>query len=123
MYDISYHLCNIPSLFLQYFKGEHLPKEDLIRKWLIAYNEESNRLDNVVMTKEEFDRQIENDLKKVIVNMLLIRLQLITRALFFELDTTRENKPPTIKDYCMSIYRDFVKHKDEHLKLLETIEE
>lgn len=74
------------------------------------------------MSDDELKVLVDNELKKVLINMVLVRLQLITRSLFFEFMFSKEPKD-AIKDYCMSVYRDFVDKKDKHLTLLETLKQ
>lgn len=121
MYDISYHLLNMGGRFLQYFKPEHVPDEEFIKRWLTAYYEEANKLNNVRLSEQEFKELIDRELKKVLVNMLLMRLTLISRAFFFELGQYEEEKSEDIKNYVMAIWNDFVANKDKHLALLDTL--
>lgn len=109
------------GLFCQFFKSEDVPNEQFIRRWLVFYYEESNKLNKIQLSDKEFAELIDNELKKVLVNMLLTRLMLITRALFFEFTNYDENKSEYIKNYCMQIWYDYVKHKDTHLALLDTL--
>lgn len=73
------------------------------------------------MTDLEFNALIENDLKKVLVSMLTNRLRLLRVAILFEFVYTNTEPTEKLKKYCMSIYNDYLKHRDDHLKLLETI--
>lgn len=120
MYDISYHIVNMAGLFCQYFKPDDVPSDDFIRHWLRSYHEEANKLNGVQMTDDEYAKLVDNELKKVLVNMLLIRLQLTTRGLFFEFMFSKEPKD-SIKDYCVSVYKDFANNRDKHLALLDTL--
>jgi hypothetical protein len=71
------------------------------------------------MSDKEFNELIDNELNKLLVNILSIQLTLITRALFFEFGD--HEKIDSNKDYVMNIWYDFVKHKDEYLGLLKII--
>lgn len=121
MYDISYHLCNMGGRFIQYWTPEHVPDEQFIKRWLTFYYEEANKLNNVQLSDQQFKDLIDRELKKVLVNMLLMRLILISRAMFFELGQYEEEKSEANKNYIMGLYNDFIKHKDQHLALLDTL--
>lgn len=120
MYDISYHLITLAGLFCEYFNVEDIPNEEFIRKWLVFYKEEVNRLKGIQMTVNEFNESIENDLKKVIVNMLLIRLVLVERSLYFTFPD-EGTRVDILRNYSLPIYEDFLANKDKHLELLKTI--
>lgn len=107
--------------FIQYWKPEHVPNAEFIRRWLTFYYEEAHKLANVRLSESQFKELIELELKKVLVNMLLIRLLLISRAMFFELGQYDAEKSEGCKDYMIGLWNDFVKHKDEHLALLDTL--
>ena len=121
MYDISYHLLNMGGRFIQYFKPEHVPDEQFIKRWLAYYYEEANRLNNVQLSDKEFKDLIDRELMKVLVNMLMIRLILISRALYFELGQYEEENSEPAKNYIMAIWYDFLRYKDEHLALLDKL--
>ena len=123
MYDIAYHLYNMGGLFCQYFKVENVPNEEFIKEWLKYYYEESNRLDNIEMSNDEFNDFIDNELKKVLINYLLIQFTLIVRAAFFEFGPNMgpQSKKDSTKDYIMIIWRDYLKHRDNYLDLLKTL--
>lgn len=118
-FDISYHLFNLSGLFCKYFRSENIPNAEFIKNWLKAYYLEDNRLNGVKMLETEFNLLIEKELKKVFVNMLLIRMILIQRALYYEFAPDKKPNNNLIVNYCLSIYEDLIKHKEEHLKFLD----
>lgn len=115
------HLCCFGGNFCKYYKSENVPNDEFIRNWLRHYYEESNRLDKIQISNDEFDLFIENELKKVLINMLFIRLLLLLRAMFFFCKLPELISIRSTIDYAVAIYDDFLKNKDKDLKLLETL--
>lgn len=121
MFDIGYHLVSFGGVFCESFNPDHVPSVAFIRHWLRCYYEEANRLDEIQITEDEFEQLIDDEVKKVLVQMLLIRIVLIQRAiLFIYRYPAKISVEATIK-YAVEIYDDFVRNRDQHLKLLDTL--
>ena len=73
------------------------------------------------MTEDEFEQLVDDELKKVLVNMLLIRILLIQRALLFIFNIPGKISVKMAVKYSVDIYEDFLKNRDQHLKLLDTL--
>lgn len=121
MFDIAYHLACISNAFCKYFNPDQMPNAEFIRHWLRGYYEEANRLDDIRMNEDEFDQLIEKELKKVLVQMLIIRIVLIQRALLFIFTYPGKISVPATIKYSVDLYEDYLKHRDEHLKLLDEL--
>ena len=115
------HLFCISNVFCQSFQTEQVPSAEFIKHWLMAYYQESNRLDGIRMSKVELERLVDNELKKVLVNMLLTRVLLVQRALAFLFNYPKKISAEAAVKYAVQLYDDFVRHRDQHLKLLDTL--
>lgn len=74
------------------------------------------------MTEPQFEEFIENELKKVLANMLLIRLLVIKISLQFTLMYPGQIPiGPSVK-YAVDVYDDFKANRDKHLRLLDTLQ-
>lgn len=78
-------------------------------------------MDDIRMNEDEFDQLIEKELKKVLVQMLIIRIVLIQRALLFIFTYPGKISVPATIKYSVDLYEDYLKHRDEHLKLLDEL--
>ena len=96
--------------------------KNFVKEWLRSYYAESNKLDCIEMTNDEFAKLIDNELKKVLINMIMIRLIIITHALFFIFMKPDKISVENAIDYVDSIYSDYLKKKDKHLKLIYTLQ-
>lgn len=121
MFDISYHLYCVSNVFCESFNAEQVPSAAFIRHWLRGYYEESNRMDNIRMTDEEFEKFLDDEMKKALVNMLLIRILLVQRTLLFIFNIPGKVSLKAAVKYAVEIYEDFVRNRDEHLKLLDDL--
>lgn len=121
MFDIAYHLYCVSSVFCESFEPKHVPNEALIRHWLRGYYEESNRMDQIQMTEDDFEQLIDDELKKVLANMLIVRILLIQTALLYIFNIPGNLSVKVAVKYAVDIYADFAKNRDQHLKLLDTL--
>ena len=86
-----------------------------------SYCEESNRLDDVQIDEDELERVVDDEVKKVLVNMLPMRVLLAKRALLFVFKYPKKISVPFAIQYAVDLYEDFLKHRAQHLKLLDTL--
>lgn len=107
------------GLFCESFRCEDVPNDEFIRKWLIDYYDEMNRLKNVWINNEDFDRLIDIEFKKVLINMQLVRLFLIERSIFFAFILPDRISLEQTKNYALSIYIDYKANEKRTFDLLE----
>lgn len=110
MYDISGHLFSI-SQYLGFFFNPGVPNEEFIKTWLRGYHEETNGTEEL----------IENEYKKVLANMLLIRLWVIKIAYEFTMKLTGQIPFELGINYAVKVYKDYKENLDKHLLLLDTL--
>lgn len=115
------HLFCLSNVFCQNFHAEQVPSDEFIRHWLRAYYEESNRLDGVRMTEDELEQLVDIELKKVLINMLLTRVLLVQRALAFLFNYPKKICAKAAVKYAVQVYDDFIRHRDQNLKLLDKL--
>ena len=118
MYDISGHLFSI-SHRLGHFFNPGIPSEEFIKHWLRGYYEEANGVGQT--PEKQFEEFIDNELKKVLANMLLIRLLMIRIALQFTLKYTGQMPIERGIKYAAKVYDDYRANRDKHLRLLDTL--
>ena len=121
MFDIAYHLFCVSNAFCKSFNPDHVPNAKFIKHWLRSYYEQTNRMDDIRMTENEFELLVEDEMKKVLVNMLHIRIVLIQRAVLFIFNYPGKISVKAAIKYSVDIYEDFLKNRDQHLKLLDTL--
>ena len=121
-YELALHLLVIGGLFGKYFRPDDVPNDEFKASFLRAYHEQSNRMNNVRMTDEQLDEFIKIELIKVLNVMLSIRILMIQRALFHNYLFPGKMSKECVKDYCFALYDDYIKHKDDHLRLLKSLE-
>ena len=119
MHDIATHLISIGNSFCRKLEPEKIPSEQLIKHWLRSYYEEARGIEDAEM--DDFEKFIENEYKKVLVNMLLIRLHLIRLSMLFIFNFPGQIQVETTAKYALQLYEDFVRNKDDHLKLLDQL--
>lgn len=78
---------------------------------------------NSKMTETKFERFIDNELKKVLANMLFI--QLMVTKLSIESTYKYPGQIPDKQNvqYAVEVYEDFLTKRDQHLSLLDSLEE
>lgn len=118
MHDIAAHLLGIGNSFCRKFEPEKVANERLIKHWLSSYYEEFGRTDNESVEFEEF---IENEHRKVLVNMLLVEMHLIRLSLLFIFKFPGQVCVETTAKYAVQLYKDFIRNKDDHLSLLDQL--
>lgn len=122
MHDIAAHLLGIGTSFCQKHEPEKVPNEQLIKHWLRSYYEESNRMDGKHGWQTgEFEKFIEKEFRKVLVNMLLVRLHLIRLAVLFIFNFPGQIDVQMTAKYAVQLYMDFVRNRDHQLSLLDQI--
>ena len=118
MFDLSVHLLSIGNR-LGCFSRPGEPSESFIKHWLRCYYEEANRLDR--RTATDFEPFIENELKKVLDNMLLIRLLVIKLSIESAFRYPGQMPAKRNAQYAVKVYDEFRAIKDQHLCLLDTL--
>ena len=123
MYDLSVHLISCGNRFGHYQKPG-VPSESFVRHWLRCYFEEVNRLDQKKQTNEtHFERFIDNELKKVLVNMLFDQLLVVRLSIESTYKYPGQMPDKENVQYAVQVYEDFLAKRDRHLSLLDTLEE
>lgn len=96
-----------------------MPDDQFIKNWLENYHKESNRL-NKTQIDNNFTDFIDNELEKIKINMQMVRILMIQRSLFHSFLYPGKLDSKAVKDYCISIYNDFIDNK-KNLKQLKII--
>lgn len=94
-----------------------MPSEQLIKHWLRCYYEEFGRPDG----SGELEEFIENEYKKVLVNMLLVEMHLIRLCILYIFKFTGQICVETTATYAVQLYEDVVRNKDDRLVLLDQL--
>lgn len=76
---------------------------------------------HIQMTEHELEQLVEKEVKKVLVNMLLIRILMIQRALTHIFNFPEKISIEAAIKQSVQLYEDYLGNRDEHLKLLDTL--
>lgn len=122
MFDISVHLISIGNRLGRYTRPG-IPDEQFMKHWLRCYYEANGETRGISENRELFEEFIENELKKVLANMLFNRLLVIRLSIESSFKYPGQNPIENNAKYAVQVYEDYKEKRDKHLRLLDTLKD